>query len=208
MAGEAAEPQGRVPRRDCVEPLGLADRDAELALARTCGDLGVAARADFRVDPDGDRRCPAGLGGQAGEQGQLGLGLDVDLADAALEGEGEFRGRLADAGKDDPLRRHAGGQGAADLPFRDRVGPGAQARERRQHGEAGVGLDREGDQGAGELGVALESLDEHPEVPLEGRGRVDIDWRADGRGDGRERRPLAPQGAVAGLEVVHSGGRA
>ena len=63
--------------------------------------------------------------------------------------------RLADAGEDDALRRHAGGQRAAQFAFRDDVGAGAQLGQQAQHGEVRVRLDREADQrpGCGREGV-------------------------------------------------------
>ena len=90
------------------------------------------------------------------EPPQFGDQLDIDLVDAGGKRRLQLAARLADAGKDDALRRHAGGEGAPQFAFRDDVGAGAEPGEQAQHGEVRVGLDGEADQraGAGREGVA------------------------------------------------------
>ena len=83
-------------------------------------------RIDVGIDADGDRRLDAARCGEAAEQLELRLGLDVEAMDARVESEGELPRRLADAGEDDLFGRNAGGKRAPQLAFRDHVGAGAE----------------------------------------------------------------------------------
>ena len=129
------------------------------------------------------------LGGdQAPDRSSSGSDSTLISATPASSAKASSRGGLADAGKDDALGRHAGGQGPADLALRDGVGAGAEPRQGAQHREVGVGLHRVGDQRLAELGCAAQGVAEHPEVPLQRGGRIDIDRRADRLGDAPARR--------------------
>ena len=86
-----------------VEGAGAGDGDAELVLGLAGGDLGVAAGVDVGVDAERDRRGAAELGRDLGERDELGLGFDVELADAVPERERHLGAGLADAGEDDAL---------------------------------------------------------------------------------------------------------
>ena len=88
---------------------------------------------------------PLGAGDLA-QPAQLRHRLDIDLMNAGGERRRHLGRRLADPRKDDPLGRDAGGQRAAQLAFRDDVGPRSEAGEVAQHGEVGVCLDRVADQ--------------------------------------------------------------
>jgi hypothetical protein len=138
---------------------------------------------------------------------QLGFGLDVDLGDAGLHGEGDLGLGLANAREDDAVRRHAGGQGPADLALRHHVSPGAQVRQGSQHRDVRIGLHREGDQRVpkprAQQGVAQDRV-----VPLQRGAGIDIDRRADGLRDPRQGNAFAGEFAVAKLEVVHRRGLA
>ena len=85
-------------------------------------------------------------------------------------------GCLADAGEHDLVRRDAGGAGAQQFAPGDHVGAGPEPRQRRDHGLIGIRLHR----------VANERIDvgegtgEHAIVPLQRRGRIAIERRADG----------------------------
>ena len=82
-----------------------------------------------RID---DRRASArGRRRPRAEQLELGLGLDVEAEDAGVEREGDLARGLADAGEDDALGRHAGGERAAQLALGDHVHAGAEPGERR-----------------------------------------------------------------------------
>ena len=103
---------------------------------------------------------------------------------------------------------HAGGQGAADLALRHRVGPGAQVEQGLQDREVGVGLDREGDQRLAPAGAAQgadKRVAQHGVVPLQRGGGVDIDRRADGLGDLGQGDAFAHEVAVPVLEMVQLG---
>ena len=82
------------------------------------------------------------------KQLELGRGFDIDLLYSGVERECDLRRRLADAGEDDALGRHAGGERAAELALGDDIGAGAEPRQEADHREIRVGLDRIADLGA------------------------------------------------------------
>ena len=149
-----------------VEARGVVEGHAELVLGLAGGDLGVRLGVDVRVDADGDARGRAHAGRHLAQRVQLGLGLDIEAADALAQRIGHLGARLADAGEDDLGRRHAGGPRAAQLALGDHVHAGAEPGQGGDHGLVGVGLQRVADQRV-EPG---EGLLQHPVVPLQ-RGR-------------------------------------
>ena len=70
-----------------------------------------------------------------------------------------------------------------------------------QHGLVGVGLDGKAD----ERVLAGEGLGQHAVVPLERRGRIAIERRADLGGEPREGDVLGVEHAVLVVEVMHGG---
>ena len=88
---------------------GAADRNAELALRRTGGDLLVGLRVDVRIDADRDVGRAAFGGGDRGETFELGFGFDIDAENALLDRERELVLGFADAGEHDLFRSDAGG---------------------------------------------------------------------------------------------------
>ncbi len=157
------------------------------------------------IDADGDGLARALVGGDGRQQVKLRLRLHIDLGHPDLDGEGQFRRRLADAGKDDPFGRGARRQGAADFALGDGVGPGPQGEQGLKHRQVGIGLDREGDQRRARPHAA-QGVAQHGEMPLEGGARIDVDRRADLLGDPGQGNILAGQNAVAVFEVVHRSG--
>jgi len=81
MDGETGDLDPRQRRGMGVERPDAVPIDAELVLAAAGRDLVVGVGGDVRVDPDGDRRALAAIGGDPGQQVQLGLGFDVELQD-------------------------------------------------------------------------------------------------------------------------------
>ncbi len=167
-----------------VDFAGARDRHAELVLRLAGRNLGVGARVDVRIDADGDRSDRAAGRGDRGERFELRLRLDVEAEDLLVEPEDHLGPRLADAGKNDSLARHARGARAPQLALADDVHAGAEPRQRREHRLIGIGLHRVADERVlpGEGGA------EHLEMPLDGRARIAIERRADGAGDLRQRR--------------------
>ena len=64
-------------------------------------------------------------GGDIAQPLELGLALEVEALDADFEPAPHLGDGLADAGKDDLVRRDAGGDGAFEFAARDHVGAGA-----------------------------------------------------------------------------------
>ena len=99
--------------------------------------------------------------------------FDIELMDAGLERGRHFARGLADAGKDDAVRRNAGGQRLLQFAARDDVGAGAEPRQRLQHRQIAVGLDRIGDQRVLRKGAGEDLV-----VALQRRRRIAIEGRA------------------------------
>ncbi len=179
----------------------VVDGDAELVLLAAGGDLVMRLRVDVGVDADRDVHGRALRRGDAGQRLELRQGFDVDLVHTMRDRAFQLGARLADAGIDDALRRHAGRARAAQLAFRYHVGARAEVGQRPDHREIAVGLDRETDQ---RLQVR-HRLRQHPVMPRQGGGRVAIERCAYRVGDARDGDILGMQRAVAILEMVHSG---
>ncbi len=176
------------------------DRHAELVLAAPGGDLVVGARVDVRVDAQRDRRAQAEPARHLVQRGELGLALDVDLPDPALERDAHLVPRLAHAGEDDALPRHPRGAGPRVLAGADHVHAGAEIRQDPQHREVRVRLDREADQPLRRPG---QRLVEHPEVPAQRGRRIEVERGAHRRRDLGDRHLLGVQDAAAVEEMVH-----
>ena len=100
-------------------------------------------------------------------------------------------------------RRDAGGERAAQLALGDDIGAGAEPGEQPQHGEVRVGLDRIADQ---RRARAAKASAKRRYWARERRRRIDIERRADRRGDPRDRHVLGVQLAAAiGKELTHAG---
>src|SRR5687768_10099397 len=104
-------------------------------------------RIDIRIHAKGDRCTPAEAARHPVDAGELGFGLEVEAAYAALEREPDLVRGLADARKENLGGIGAGGEHARELPCRDDVEPGAATCEQREQREAGIGLDRIADEG-------------------------------------------------------------
>ena len=124
----------------------LVNFDAEFVLLPAGRDLGVGMRIDIWVYPDRDARDPVLRAGDFAQAAQLRQRFDIDLMDAGIERRPHLRRRFADAGEDDPLWRHAGGERSAQLPLRDDVGTCAEAGEEPEYREVRVCLDGIADQ--------------------------------------------------------------
>ena len=162
--------------------------------------LGVHVGVDAQRDAGGAAKA----GGDLAQGVQLGLGLHVEAEDALAQREGHLVPRLADAGEDDAVGRHAGGQRAAQLALRDHVHAGAQPRQGGDHGLVGVGLDGVADQRV----EAGEGLLQHPVVPLQRGGGIAIERRAHLGGDARQAHVLRVEDTTAVGEMVHGGASA
>ena len=162
----------RQPVRQSVEGRGLRERHAELVLGFAGRDLVVGLGVDIGIDPDGDPRDRAPRRRHLAQRPKLGLRLDIEGEDAGLERKCHLLARLADAGENDQLGRHLDRQRAAQLAFRHHVHAGAEPRQRGQHAEIGIGLDRVADERAGR---GRERIGEHAIVTLERRAGIAIE---------------------------------
>ena len=171
----------------------------------------VGPGVDIGIDAKRDRGGLAERRRGLAQQPELGLRFHIEGEDALLEREGHLVLGLADAGEGDSVGRDANGERAAKLAFGDDVHAGAKPRQRGQHAEIGVGLDRVAHLGVG----AGKGVGEDAIVALERRRRIAIEGRADrvgdvgeadilGMEDARARNASAASAAPVS-EVVHGG---
>jgi diaminopimelate decarboxylase len=93
----------------------ILDIDTELVLFLTGRNLRVGQRIDIGIDPDRDSGgLMAGFRDRT-QPAQFRDRLDIDLPDAGGERGVQLVTRLAEAGKDDPRWRDAGGEGATQF---------------------------------------------------------------------------------------------
>ena len=144
-------------------------------------------------------RAHAHLAGDLVEGPELAQRLDVEHEDLGLERLPQLVARLAHAGEDDRAGREARAQGAEELATRHDVGAGAGPRERCEHAEIRVGLDRVADE-VGDLG---EGGVVSPVILQQRRLRVHVGGRAHIGGQGAKRNLLAAEIEVAIREMVH-----
>ena len=171
--------QPRQIGRHGIDLAGAGDGDAELVFAFASGDLGVGFRIDIGVHADGDRRDLAQFTRHDIKQDHLRLALDVELTNAARQSQFDLFAGFADAGKDDPVARHACRLGPAVFPARDHIHPRARLRQRAQHGLVGIGLHRVADQMIHPRKRVVKKM----KMPQQRCGGIDIDRRADRGGN-------------------------
>src|SRR5262249_17865774 len=106
------------------------------------------------------------------QRAKLRLGFDVEGKDAAVERKGHLLASLADTREHNLLRRNAHGERATKLAFGHDIHACTLPRERGEHAEIGIGLDREADERVGRAG---NGVGEHPVVALESRRRIAIE---------------------------------
>jgi len=82
---------------------------------------------DVRIDPDRDLRAHPPRARQGIDPLDLARRLDVDRADAEIDGVGELGRGLADAGEDDLRRGEPGAQRDVDLAAGVGIGAAAEA---------------------------------------------------------------------------------
>ena len=133
-AGTVAHPPAQIAR--------LGDRDAELVGLETGRDVGMAARVDVGIDADGDARPRLPLARDRVDAIELALRLGVDRLDAEVDGLGQLRAGLADAGEHDLRRDEPGAQRDVDLAAGIRVDLAAQAAQQPHDRQRRVGLER------------------------------------------------------------------
>ena len=202
MRGDADRAQRRMRCR--LRPGGgdTGQRHAELAVVAAGRDLGVGLGVDTGVDADGDLDGAALVGGDGGEHLDLGFGFDVELQDAGVDAGGHLAGLLADPRKHDALPRHARRQRPRQLAARHDIGPRPQPRQRRQHRQIGIGLDREGDQRR-TAAQPRHRIGEDPVMAFERRCGIAVEWRADGLGQRFQADILGMKHAALQVEMVH-----
>jgi hypothetical protein len=153
----------------------------------------MGARIDVRVHAHGDRRGCAHGGRDPRQNLQLRLAFDVELPDAAFQRHAHLFGRLADAGKHDPLPRHTGGLRTQVFAARHHVHARAQPRQMRQDRLVGVRLHREADK----VVQTAQRLFEQAEMAGQRGAGIDVERRADLRRDLRQGHVLGVEDAVA-----------
>lgn len=106
---------------------------------------------DIGIDAQHRRRAQTASPRQLRQNATLFLQLKVELADAGLQRVDQLPIGLSDPGKDHIRRRNACIQSPAQLAARHDVGPVAALCEQPKDSAVGVGLDREGEPGGGQI---------------------------------------------------------
>src|SRR5262249_12184845 len=181
----------------------LVHRHAELVDLQPGRDVRVAPRVDVRVEADRDPRHAIEPLRDRFDTRQLAGGLDVDRLHAERDGAFELRRRLADAGEHDLRRVVSGSTRGLDLPHR--VGVDAAAERAQQPGDRQrrVRLQRV----VQRVRVAVERLVDRAVAIANRRCAVDVDRRADRRGDLGERHSVADEVVVPARVPGRQGGR-
>ena len=185
--------------RHGIDGGGLGDGDAKFVLGFAGGDLFMGLGIDIGVDADSDGRAHAQRCRNLGKRDQFRFAFDVELPDAARQRHVHFFPRLADAGKDDPLTRNAGGLGAQVFAARDHIHARAQTRQMRDHRLVGIRLHRE----AHKVIHARQRLLEQAKMARQRGAGIDIEGRADRGRDIGDRHVFGMQDAVLVKKVIH-----
>ena len=106
----------------------------------------MAARLHVGIDPKADRRAPPLRFGHPSQHPRFLDAFKVELEEAARQRLGHLRVGLADARKDDPVRRDARRTRAAIFTDGDHVRAKPRRPKHPKHRRIGVGLDRISDQ--------------------------------------------------------------
>jgi len=182
-----------------VQLPGLAERHTELGGGQPGGDVAVRSGVHARIHPDGERSAAADAAPHPVERLELLGALHVEHPDARPEREGHLGLGLPHPGEDGEARISSRRQHAGQLPAGDDVEPRTPAGQRGEQGEVPAGLHRVAHQVRG----TPEGLVHHPEVPPEGRLRVDVGGSPHARGETLERDTLGMQHLADWTEVVH-----
>ena len=183
-----------------IDFLSAGDRDAELVLGFAGGNLGVGLGIHIRIDPDGDRSLGAQLLSHGADHFHLRFGFHVELADAAAQRQADFLFRLADAGEDDPVPRHARCLGTQVFALADHIHPRTGLRKGLEDRLVRGRFHRKTDQ----VISALKCFVEQPEMAQQGGGGIDIERSAHRRGDLGDGNVFGEKRAVAVEKMVHS----
>ncbi len=172
MAGDTFQLQRRVLRGLQIEVAGLIHGDAELALFQSRGDIAMGTGVHVGIDPQGNRRTLAHVGGNVRDTPEFGRGFHIEAEDSGVEGGADFDAGLADAGKNDFAGIAARTQHPLQLTARDNIEARAHLRKNPQDAEIAVGLDRITD-----LGIVTEGSAEGVIALAQRRFGIDVTGR-------------------------------
>src|SRR5262249_2510345 len=153
-----------------VELERVFERDAELVLLASSGNVGMGLRIDVRIYPQAYARLFASGLRQLIDPMQLGRGLDVEAQNPGLERLSDLLPALAHAGEHAFARVCSRSQHTGQLTSRHDIEAAAEAGKQIQHGEVGIGLDRIAD----EVRMRSERAVESGEGGAQRGPRVDI----------------------------------
>ena len=185
------------PGIDCRR---LGDIDAELVFLQAGRDIRMSARIHVRIHSQGNGRFHSQFASHLVQAIKLGVGFDIETANAGLQGPLHFPLLLANAGEYDFTGIPAGTKHTFKLSGRDYVKTGPQTSQHIEHGQIAVRLDRITHQ----MRAILQGLIVSTVMALQRRPGIDVGWRTKALGDIGNGNVFGVEFAVTVIEVIHA----
>ena len=173
------------------------------------GDVRMAAGLDVRIDADGRRGAHTQPRRLRGQQIQFRGRFHIEKKNARAQRLANFFARFPDAGKNDPISRHADSPQAIQLPARNDVESAAERGKHAQDAQIRIGFHRVANRvrKRAERGVhaAIGLLDARAAVQIRGRSES-LRGCVDGYAFAIESRPAIGKSGSIARRIDHSGG--
>ena len=160
----------------------------------------MSARIHVRIHSQGNGRFHSQFASHLVQAIKLGVGFDIETANAGLQGPLHFPLLLANAGEYDFTGIPAGTKHTFKLSGRDYVKTGPQTSQHIEHGQIAVCLDRITHQ----MRAILQGLIVSTVMALQRRPGIDVGWRTKALGDIGNGNVFGVEFAVTVIEVIHA----
>mmetsp|Transcript_23623 Transcript_23623/g.41909 ORF Transcript_23623/g.41909 Transcript_23623/m.41909 type:complete len:244 (+) Transcript_23623:4247-4978(+) len=189
--------------RHGIDFAGAGDRNTEFVFGFTGGDFGMGLGVDIGVHADRDGGNCAHFARNPVQHFHLRFGFNVELTDAARQGQTDLVSGLADPGKNDLVARHTRRPGACIFAARHHIHAGTSLSKGPEDRDIARRFHRIADQ----VVHACQRLVQHCEMPQQCRRRIDVERCAHGCRDLRDGDVLGVQSAVFVNEMIHAARR-
>ncbi len=199
VATDADDPEmcGRICQ--AIQANCVLERDPELALLQTSGDVRMCPGVDVRIHTQAHRRTPTHFPRNPLQAQEFGFRLHIEAKDACSQSVVHFPRGLAHAGEHGPRRVCAGGDDSHQFACGDDVETAAQTSEKVEDRQIGISLDCIADQ----VRTCSKGAIVLPKGLSQCCPRVDVAWRSEFLGDARKRHVFSVQRAVARGKKTH-----